>query len=353
MTMSEPKAAEALEKNAREIAERAAANLLSADPELRDRFGADAPAIWRDHLHQRLLELSAAVAVGNPNLFSTRIIWSQQAMNVRDLGFVELDKSLKALRDGIADALDEAVRSVCLGCFDAALAEAQARNAVVEETALDPGQPFDRLASLYIQAVLAGNAPMAMQLVLDSIEEGMAPVDLIMRTLLPAQREVGRLWHANQISIADEHLVTNTTQRLMAVLASRVRCQPDRGKTAIAASVPGNVHDIGIRSIAYLLEFDGWRTIYLGSDTPRGEIVAAVDSFEADLVLLSVALSSQFTALKRMIDEIRAGKSGNSVKILVGGNGFAGEPELWRSFGADGYAPTADEALALAAELVD
>ena len=105
-----------------------------------------------------------------------------------------------------------------------------------------------------------------------------------------------------------------------------------------------------IRALAYLLEFDGWRTIYLGSDVPKTELPAAIDCFDADIVLLSLALSSQLPALRRTITEIRD-KSGDRVMIMVGGNGLAGAPDLWRDVGADGYAATVDEALVVAAEL--
>ena len=78
---------------------------------------------------------------------------------------------------------------------------------------------------------------------------------------------------------------------------------------------------------------------------------AAIKCFEADVVLLSLALSSQLPALRRAIAEIRA-TAGTGVKIMVGGNGLNGAPDLWRELGADGYATTADEALAVADELV-
>ncbi|MFW2404162.1 MAG: cobalamin B12-binding domain-containing protein, partial [Gammaproteobacteria bacterium] len=183
------------------------------------------------------------------------------------------------------------------------------------------------------------------------VDEGLGVPEAIFNVLLPAQREVGRLWHVNDISIAEEHMVTMTTQRLMAVLASRAQRAPDRGRTAVAAAVAGNIHEIGIRALAYLLEFEGWRTIYLGSDVPKSELPAAIECFDADIVLLSLALSSQLPALRRTIEEIRS-KTGDRVKIMVGGNGLNGAPDLWKELGADGYALTADAALAVAAELV-
>jgi methanogenic corrinoid protein MtbC1 len=167
--------------------------------------------------------------------------------------------------------------------------------------------------------------------------------------LLPAQHEVGRLWHLNDLSVSEEHLVSYTTQRLMATLSNLARRKPDNGFTAVAGAVAGNVHDIGIRAISYLLEIDGWRTIYLGSDIPQVELPGTLDTYQADVLLLSVALSSQLPATARSIKTIRE-RCALPVKILVGGNGLSERADIWQEIGADGYAPDAESALALAFE---
>ena len=219
------------------------------------------------------------------------------------------------------------------------------------QSMLDAGLREDRLALNYLQTVLAGNVFPAMDTVLDAVSQGLPIRDAYLKVLLPAQQEVGRLWHLNEISISEEHLVSYTTQRVMALLSTRMPRKPDNGLTVIAGSVAGNVHDIGIRAISYLFEFEGWRTIYLGSDIPRQELPATMDSYDADLLLLSVALVTQLPATERAIAEIRS-HSQRPVKIMVGGNGLAERPGYWKDMGADGYAADAVEALELASELV-
>ena len=112
----------------------------------------------------------------------------------------------------------------------------------------------------------------------------------------------------------------------------------------------GNIHDIGIRAIAYLLETEGWRTIYLGSDIPQIELPRTLETYRADVLLLSVALTSQLPATSRTIETIRS-ECQHPVSILVGGNGLSETPDLWRDMGADGYAVNADNALQLALQL--
>ena len=345
-----PNAAPELESHANAIAAAAAEHLLEHHPHIAERFGADAQAVWTEHLRQRLLELCAAMASGEVALFVSRVTWSRTAMRARNVEPGDLDASLASLRSIIGPYLKDEAKGAAGECLDAAISAIGHESLEPEKCTLDPGLLPERIALRYIQAVIAGNAIPGMAIVLDAVDDGLSVAEAIFKVLLPAQREVGRLWHVNEISIAEEHMVTMTTQRLMAVLASRAQRAPDRGCTAVAAAVSGNIHDIGIRAIAYLLEFDGWRTIYLGSDVPKSELPAAIKCFEADVVLLSLALSSQLPALRRAIAEIRT-TAGTGVKIMVGGNGLNGAPDLWRELGADGYATTADDALAVADEL--
>jgi methanogenic corrinoid protein MtbC1 len=346
-----PAAARKLEEHADDIAETSATRMLEMQPGIRERFGADAMNVWVTHMHERVLELCAAVAAGQADLFVARVNWSLAAMAARNVEAADLEASLTCLRDGMGPYLAGDELQGAVDCIDTALSAISLANAQPEGSMLDPGLLPHRVALRYIQAVIAGNTIPGMAVVLDAVDDGMKVRTAILDVLLPAQREVGRLWHVNDISVAEEHMVTTTTQRLMAVLASRANCRPDRGRTAVAAAVSGNIHEIGIRAIAYLLEFDGWRTIYLGPDVPRSDIPSAVECFDADVVLLSLALSSQLPTLRRTIEEIRA-HCGDKVRIMVGGNGLNGAPDLWQELGADGYAQTAAAALTVADELV-
>lgn len=352
MTMQPaPDAARTLESRAQEIAAQTTKHLLDNNPQIRERFGTGAVGIWTEHFKQRLLELCAAMTCGQVEMFVSRVTWSRASMIARNVEVSDLDASLISLRASVVQFLPDAMQNAAVGCIESAIATIRSQADEPEGCTLDPGLMTERIALRYIQAVIAGNAISGMAIVTDAVDDGLSVPEAIFRVLLPAQREVGRLWHVNEISIAEEHMVTMTTQRLMAVLASTAERAPDRGRTAVAAAVAGNIHELGIRAISYLLEFDGWRTIYLGGDVPKSELPAAIETFDADIVLLSLALSSQVPALQRAIKEIRE-RAGDRVKILVGGNGLNAAPGLWRDIGADGYAETADAAIATAAELV-
>ncbi len=344
-------ASETLAENGKKIAEMATKHFLKNHPDLRDLYGSDSQELWQDHFSDRVADLSESIALGSSKIFSTNLQWANQAMASRDLNTDHLQVALQSLKISIESLIPQSHVEEVLLCLSEATKAFMTDTTLAWESELDPSIPLDRLALHYLQMVIAGNVWASMQLVIDALDDGFSVKDIFLKVLLPAQTEVGRLWHINQLTVAEEHLVSATTERLMAVLAVRANRKSDRGHTAVAASIAGNVHDIGLRAIAYLMECEGWRTIFLGADMPRSELPSAVKYFDADIVLLSVGLTTQLTSLKKTISCIRE-ECGSAVKIMIGGNGLKESPSLWQHIGADGYAGDLEEALIKADNLV-
>ena len=345
-----PFAAQLLEASAAAYAGFATSLLLERHPEVEERFAPSAMTYWKANLTQRVRELAAAVTVGEASLFSARIDWARQAFRGRQVPEEDLRHSLTCLREILKDELPQNATAETTEILDRALAEFD-RPLAKSGATLDPNDPGDQLALEYLLAVLEGDSRRAVDLVVEAVEGGLDVRKAYLDVLLPAQREVGRLWHAGELSIAEEHFVTATTRQAMSLLSRLGSPAGSNGKTVVAASVAGNVHDLGVRVIADFFELDGWRSACLGADVPPTEIADAVTYFDADLLVLSAALSTHLKALDESIRAVRKGTE-RDVKIMVGGLAFSSAPELWRRLGADGYSTDGDSAVAVGSQLV-
>ena len=78
-----------------------------------------------------------------------------------------------------------------------------------------------------------------------------------------------------------------------------------------------------------------------GANTPKEELIAILREHKPFMVALSVATVFNLDNARQTIDAIKADKDIGNIKIMVGGLAFNGMPELWRNFGADGYAADA------------
>jgi len=342
-------AGELLERGASGYAGFAASLLLERVPDLGDR--PDALAAWRSHLTQRVLELATAVLIGEERLFTGRISWSRKAFTARGERESDLRDSLQALRDVLVERLPRMAGDLPVAYLDAALAVLAAPPPPPEPSALDPARPTDRIALVYLNKILEGNIVDAIETVLAAALGPLGPQAAYSDVLLPAQREIGRLWHAGEVSVAEEHMVTAATQRTMSVVVSQAPKRPANGRTVVVAAISGNIHDVALRALADMYQLEGWRVIYIGSDVPMLDLPKVLTFYQTDLLMLGATISTQLPRVKQAIDAIRR-RADCDARVIVGGAAFDEAPDLWEKVGADGYAATLDQARQVGAKLV-
>jgi len=306
--------------------------------------------VWKQHITQRVLELSAALNVGEPELFTNRATWFRKALKARNVDESFVNASLLCLRDTLEERLPEAGRNAPVQYINLALSALDNEVGSLEDSELNPESETDKLALQYLQGVLEGNSAKAINELLEELKSGRDAPTLYTDVLMPAQREIGRLWHVGDATVAEEHLVTAATQKAMAVISQVAPSKPECGRTVIAASVANNAHDIGIRAIADMFQLEGWRVIYLGSDVPVEDLPVMIGYFDAELLVLSATLDTQITNVKTAVEAVRS-RTENPVRILVGGYAFDQAPELASTVGADAYTATAQDAIAKGIEL--
>ncbi len=181
------------------------------------------------------------------------------------------------------------------------------------------------------------------------------PVRMVyMEVFQRTQREIGRLWQMNAISVAQEHYCTAATQMIMSQLYPQIFSgSTQRVGTLVATCVAGDLHEIGVRMLADLFELDGWNAYYLGGNTPSDAVLQTLAEQQAQVLAVSATLSVHVPAVQDLIERLRADPQLAHVRVLVGGHSFNLAPGLWQQIGADGHAGTADEAIGLARRWVD
>jgi methanogenic corrinoid protein MtbC1 len=218
---------------------------------------------------------------------------------------------------------------------------------------LDEASPLGRLARDYLNSLLAGDKPKAIRLIINAVEGGETIKNIYLGVFQPVQREVGRLWHLNKVSVAQEHFVSAATQLIISQLYLRIFSTEKTGRRLVAACVSRELHEIGIRMVADFFEMSGWDTYYLGANLPSSSVVGAVKEYQADMLALSCTIPVHQGELGRMIARLRSAKPGRELKIIVGGYALNTRRDAWKRTGADGYAGDAEEAVRLAQHLLE
>ena len=337
-------AAEILESSSAGFAAAANAVLQSSRPDGQERNS----TAWQQHFQQRVLELAAALRVGEPGLFASRIAWLRRASAARNNDDSEIRQALKSLRAALQSEMPDFIAASVNEVVELALAESE-KPLTAEDQVLDPATPEGKLGLDYIAACLDAATGNPVDLIMAAIDDGMKPETVYCQVLLKVQKEVGQLWHVGDFSVSEERLVSETTRRVMSLIATRFKPDATNGRTVLCASVAGNAHDIGLRTVSDLFSLAGWRTLFLGANVPSAEIAGAASEYAVDLVVLTATLTPQLNALTNAIKAIKQEAPGTPV--LVGGIAFDDSEEIWRRVGADGFARQVDQAVQIGTEL--
>lgn len=125
------------------------------------------------------------------------------------------------------------------------------------------------LSRRYVDALRVAQTALAEQVVDDAIAAGLNPAVIQSLIIEPAMERIGRLWEANAITVADEHLATAVSQSVLVKLFDRLRvARPRSRERVLLAAVEGQHHVLGLRMIADVMEGAGFDVLYLGADVP-------------------------------------------------------------------------------------
>ena len=82
-------------------------------------------------------------------------------------------------------------------------------------------------------------------------------------------RHIGDLWHRGEITVADEHLATDISYRVLALQREAFRVADRRTRERVMlAAVEGERHVLGLEMAGALLRHEGFDVRMLGADLP-------------------------------------------------------------------------------------
>src|SRR5437660_6305678 len=186
--------------------------------------------------------------------------------------------------------------------------------------------------------------------------EGATPLDIINGPLMAGMAEVGRLFNANELIVAEVLQSAEAMKAAVSYLEQFMEKADSakRGKVVLA-TVKGDVHDIGKNLVEIILKNNGYEVVNLGIKVPPEELIKAYQEHKPDAIGLSGLLVK--SALQMVITASDLKDAGIQVPLLVGGAALSAkftQTKIAPSYGkAVCYAKDAMTGLRLMNELMD
>jgi MerR family transcriptional regulator, light-induced transcriptional regulator len=339
------------------LAEKASAiadDVVDADyarrPELLTRFGERGRALYHRDCLYHLSFLTEAVARAEPALFIDYVAWAKSMLAAHGVPASDLAENLRLLQWAIGRHVPPEEAAAAAACIEASLE--QLPSMLEPPTFLSSVSSSGQLARDYLDLLLKVDRKAAVDLIDRAMRDGLPLRRLYLDVFQQSQREVGRLWQLNQITVAQEHYCTGATQAIMNKFLGQVLATPRIGRTVTAFCVAGDQHEIGLRIVADFFELAGWDCTFLGANMPIVSLPEAIAAAPPDLIAISATMAFHVGLIETFIRALRAHPDVGRIPVLVGGRPFSLGEKLWQRIGADGVAYDAESAVLKGVELV-
>jgi 5-methyltetrahydrofolate--homocysteine methyltransferase len=186
--------------------------------------------------------------------------------------------------------------------------------------------------------------------------EGVSPLEIINGPLMSGMAEVGRLFNANELIVAE---VLQSAEAMKASV-NHLEQFMEKADTAkrgkiVLATVKGDVHDIGKNLVEIILKNNGYEVVNLGIKVPPEELIKAYLQHHPDAIGLSGLLVKSAQQMVITASDLRG--AGIEIPLLVGGAALSArftQTKIAPSYGkAVCYAKDAMTGLRLMNQLMD
>ncbi len=203
-----------------------------------------------------------------------------------------------------------------------------------------------------IRSVIEGDEDAAITVANAIIAEGINPVEIISKGFAKGMIKVGDLFENEEYALPEVLLSADAMQAALDLLSPHIpreEVEKKLGKVVIG-TVQGDIHDIGKRIVATMLEVYGFEVYDLGRDVPLENFIEKVIEVDADIVAASALMTTTMVAQKMLHEALQEAGIRDKVKLMVGG---AAVTQEWADkIGADGYAEEVTAAVKRAKQLV-
>jgi 5-methyltetrahydrofolate--homocysteine methyltransferase len=190
-----------------------------------------------------------------------------------------------------------------------------------------------------------GEVDKVKELIQKAVDQGVAAMDILEKSLRPTMEEVGKKFESLEIFLPEMLQAADAMKAGVEILRPYLAAGGGEEKKGriVLGTVQGDVHKIGKDIVRIMLEGAGFEVFDLGHDVPDSTFVEKVKELQPDILGMSALMTTTMQNIPRVMQALEASGLRKKVKVIVGGAPVL--PEWVEEIGADGYGENAVEAV--------
>jgi len=206
----------------------------------------------------------------------------------------------------------------------------------------------DGILERYLDALLRGDRKQCRAVIEEALQSGTPANSVYLDITWPIMTEIERLLRSDKITSTEEHLATRINRTIVDQLQNKLPRRPNKHKKIVVCCAPNELQELGAQIMADLFESDGWEVRFPGGGLTNDDILAFINEYAPDILLIYGTTPKQAPDVRRLIDTIKDVNAWPYMRIMVSGGLFNRAEGLWEEIGADLFAATALEVLQVA-----
>lgn len=172
----------------------------------------------------------------------------------------------------------------------------------------------------FTEAILEGNYSQSINIINQFLFEEKSKISIYEDIIRKSLYDVGTLWEYNRIDVATEHLASATVDTILNDVFFRTNLKNRIEKTALLTCIEEEQHQIGLKLVNDIFKTNGWKTLFLGANTPVNDLFQITNKLKPEYLCLSVSISFNIPKLQEILKKINS--SIKNQKVLIGGQAF-------------------------------
>lgn len=144
----------------------------------------------------------------------------------------------------------------------------------------------------------------------------LGPLEFLEQRAAPFLTAVGNAWAEQDLDVRHEHFASSVLGDFLAAVRLPLEDRA-RGPLAVLATLPGELHGLGLDMSALVFAMAGWRTLLLGVDTPVVDIAALAR--EAPVAAVALSQVKQRTRADTVAVRTLRQRLPRHVALIIGG----------------------------------
>jgi MerR family transcriptional regulator, light-induced transcriptional regulator len=197
----------------------------------------------------------------------------------------------------------------------------------------------------FVRALLSEDTDAAMAIIRKERQDGQSLEAIYLGTLAAGARRLGEMWERDDLSFLQMSVAAGRIFEIMRMLRRTIMAPPlELGpvRQALFASVPGELHTLGVTMAADLFRNRGWE-IDLRTGYEHEELLRSIADKPFRIIGLSAAHGTSVMALTRLVVALRI--THPEARIFVSGTVVAEVPDLNALIRADAVLQDGDNAI--------